>query len=324
MTDSRGPNEENLPEWVLCAVKLLKSDRNRIRSTFTREEKKDGHLAGYTCKDCPFPWRSHETYRIQMIDEESIPSERLLEFKHTVRCTECGRLMKRFQRAKKKVEMLKLAKRHANQTVKFVTLTMKNYEGSEPKVGVREMKKLVSTFRSTDEFRKIIVGGFDFFEWTHNHDDGTYNIHSHSLWIMPYWKQADLQRAWEMHIGADTAIVHIKRLGDAYQNKDNVWCKGDAEKDALWYSMKYGGKDAVKGIRLAESFGICRGRAYAELELIAEQEKELFHAEGVVGYEERLSIAIENEGPISSVEYIHLEDIIILSNLRLFLPIGNN
>jgi PII-like signaling protein len=88
--------------------------------------------------------------------------------------------------------------------------------------------------------------------------------------------------------------------------------------------MKYGGKDAVKGIRLAESFGTCRGRAFAELELIAEQKKELSIVADVVDYSERLEKAIHEEGPISSVEYIHLEDIIKLSDLRLFLPTENN
>ena len=268
-------------------------------STYTREEKKRYNLAGYVCKLCPSPHRPHDTEKMQEVGDLSKTKYITL---NTKRCKECSRLMKRYQRGKDKVERLAIAK--GKTRVSFVTLTMPNYVGIDPKVGVREMKKLVSSFRETDDFNRIVEGGYDFYEWTHNHDDDTWNIHSHSLWIMSYWPQKLFQKAWEKHLGIPKAIVHLRRTGDNWKDKKGHWHQGDADKDAMWYCMKYGGKDSVKGIRLSQGFLSCYGSAFAELESQHLAREELLAVPVVCEYHDQLASLVikEQEESVRSIE----------------------
>lgn len=266
------------PSWVKSAVAVLSKSVPKVVSTFTREEKKQHNYAGYTCKLCPSPMRPMEVYKTKEV--WSMPTKhcggkyvrttdtnRFGEIRttwlYTKRCTECSRLMKRFTRAKNKVKRLSNVKAHSGHDISFVTLTFPNWKG-EPLEGVRWMKKQVASFR--EQTKKIVVGGFDFYEYT-DVDHAEYNVHSHSLWVMPYWEQKSLQKAWEEHLGLDTAIVHIRRCGQPWKHKKTgKWMKGDSEKDSLFYAIKYGGKDSIKGIRLSQSFGLCYGKEYAHVE----------------------------------------------------------
>lgn len=294
------------PSWVASARKVLVSEPEIIRYTYTREERKNFGFAYNTCSLCPRPHIALEVPVMEprwsrptkhcggmfvMTPVENRWGETLYRRINTVRCTECNRLSKRYTRLKKRVERLVNASEHAGKRIAFVTLTFPNWENKGESLydKVRWFKKKVAEFsEKAHTGLDRVVGGFNCYEWT-NPDHGIYNIHSHSLWIMDYWPQKDLQKAWEEHMGLDLAIVHIKRMGDAYYSKKKkCWIKPTTEADCLFYATKYAAKENVKGIRLTEGFGTCRGREYALVvqELQAQREMELLDVVDVVDCKE--------------------------------------
>jgi hypothetical protein len=184
----------------------------------------------------------------------------------------------------------------ANRRISFVTLTFPNWKndsGESIYQKVRWFKKKVASFREIArtglDKSGYVDGGWDSYEWT-NPDHAEYNLHHHGLWVMSYWKQKELQKAWQDHLGLETAIVHIKRMGDRYYSKkQKKWIKPSSEADCVFYMTKYAAKEDVKGIRLTESFGLCRGKEYANVvkELPLLQRNRLKHAEDVADSKEK-------------------------------------
>lgn len=240
------------------------SNRFELVSTYTRE------VAGFTCQTCPQPFRRTAEV-VTHYSKYGDYSTWVVE--HTSRCTECHRLMKRWQRGRLAGDRLKTASLMMEQDISFITLTLPNYQSIDPHEGVRDLKKKVAAFRSKFPV-DVVSGGYDFYEWTTLHGplpegtQRTWNVHHHGLWVMDYWNQREMQSAWSH------GIVHLFRItGKAAHEK------------TIQYATKYASKADVKGIRLRQSFGCLYGTARVALETAyaVRQEQTSSDVEDVVG-----------------------------------------
>lgn len=198
--------------------------------------------AGFTCDECPQRERMFEyTERVYSKHGDRDRTVR----SYTQRCTECSRLMKRWQKGQRDAELAQIASICFEQDISFVTLTMPNMVG-DPIDSVKKFKRHVASFRKRFP-EDCISGGKDYYEWTTHVDDRAWsnpimhNVHMHGIWIMDYWDQRDMQEAWSH------GIPHLFRIRESA--------------DAVRYATKYANKADVKGIRLKESFGCLYGSA---------------------------------------------------------------
>lgn len=281
-----------IPAWVQASLRIEglgvgESEPKKIRYTYTREDRKTYGFSYNTCSDCPNPLRMYTAPKriIEGINnfgqeiwhyETRIGlegySETVYQTVHTKRCTECNRLAVRGTRLKKRVRNLEIVSDVSLKRISFVTLTFPNWKldiNSDESLydKIRWFKKKVADFREIAHAGlDRVVGGWDSYEWTQP-DHGEYNLHHHGLWVMDYWEQKDLQKAWEKHMDIEMAIVHIKRMGDWYYSKKlKKRIKPTTKADCIFYMTKYAAKENVKGIRLSESFGQCRGKEFASVE----------------------------------------------------------
>ncbi len=123
-------------------------------------------FAGYTCNHC---------------FNASRPFENLQEFggyTNTIRCTNCSREIKSWQRASLLADELIVFRNDNDVRLRFITLTLPNYRDNLE--GLADLKKKVKNFRRSTAFQANVIGGVDFYEWT-TASDGTYNVHYHGF-----------------------------------------------------------------------------------------------------------------------------------------------
>ena len=220
-------------------------DRWELVSTYTRE------IAGFTCEECDRRFRPY-TELVKHYSKYGDWTEHRLVY--PLRCTECSRLMKRWQRGRTAGERLLMASTMMEQGLSFITLTLPNYWVNDPADGVRDLKTKVADFRKRFP-EDVVSGGYDFYEWTLHPDDACWsnpihwNVHHHGIWVMDFWNQREMESAWEH------GIPHLFRIDGA-----------DGEKRTVQYATKYAGKADVKGIRLRQAFGCLYGGARLAVE----------------------------------------------------------
>lgn len=159
------------------------------------------------------------------------------------RCRECNRKAQRKKTANRKVDRIDLASKFTGCGVRWVTLTMPNVE--DRTLGLSTLKKRFKALRRRAAYSSKVIGSADFYEWTQNEEDNSWNVHYHGLWIGDYWKQEDLQNEWGY-------IVHIANAG--------------SRRKRVNYCVHYAKKEQELGIRASQLTGCLYGPAYAELE----------------------------------------------------------
>lgn len=230
------------PWWAVNT----ETNRWELVSTYTRE------VAGFTCEQCP---QTFQMYVEPVTHYSKYGQWSEWRRVYPVRCTECSRLMKRWQRGRAAGERLLQASEMYGQGLSFVTLTLPNYWSNDPAEATRDLKHRVAAFRGRFPM-DAVSGGYDFYEWTLHPDDACWtnpiywNVHHHGIWVMDFWNQREMENAW------GEGIVHLFRVE-----------REDAEYRTVKYATKYAGKQDVKGIRLRQAFGCLYGSARRAVEL---------------------------------------------------------
>lgn len=261
------------PEWVSAALEIEGLEFGELTSTYTREDmRNDSALAGFTCRQCLWPYRPLEVYAGSTVDVSGFnwksleiitnpvwfrndPEQWVTRF--TERCSECLRLSQRHQRGKRRaMRAVRIAQhlRESHPAIKtvFVTLTLPNYNALGS--GIADLKRKVAAFRRRLDDR--IVGGYDFYEWTQNEEDGTYNVHHHGVWIMERVPIKEFTESW------GHGWTWLKEVKSSKYSTQNV----------IQYCIKYAAKDAVRGTRMVTPFGCLYGRAATALEELLKQQ----------------------------------------------------
>lgn len=245
----------------LSALSGLNSDVE-LSPHIQEKENQDSH-AGFTCNMCPQPKKSFMSsigliepmkawYRLDKPQGGMTfyPSgfHRLI---HTKRCKDCSTKIKRWQRSNNVADFTyELSSLSEVLCVAFVTLTKPKQDlgvitEETRKQDLLQFKKMTSNFLRTKKMGEVVLGGYNFFEQTEN-KKGLHS-HVHGIWLMSdYYSQKELQEDW----GGRVDIRKVK-----------------AHRSIIKYCTKYTSKQTLHGLRLKESFGICRGRAKTAIEL---------------------------------------------------------
>lgn len=130
-----------------------------------------------------------------------------------------------------------------DKRIRWVTLTMPNFDC--PIEGLTQMKKIYRNFRHRKKFQSKVVGTADFWEWTKNESDGSFNVHYHGFWVGDYWEQSDLLEEWAV---GGARIEGVR----GYRKRLN-------------YLISYAKKQHELGIRCQQLTGCLFGSAHAVL-----------------------------------------------------------
>lgn len=210
----------------------------------------DVSKAIFTCPECPEPHKpySSTTGEVAYSGKSQQPRKKEIWI-CTKRCTTCEANIKRWRSGRSAADRVILVAREHPDAIRtvFITLTTTNYSKSLSDAdAVRKFKKEVARWRRTAGVLEHFAGGIDFFEVTTNKTDGSKNAHVHGVYIQTaYWPQADILKSW----GRGGARINARPASHSVR-----YCTG------------YSTKDSVDGVRCKESWGACRGQAYAALQ----------------------------------------------------------
>ena len=233
----------------------LETGHCSLAYTITREEMEKFPIS--ICKTPYFQYPMFRSYWTCQLCPQ--PLGRLPEvFGYLKRCTECNRKAQRRKRANRTVARIDTVCSFVGTGVRWVTLTMPNVEDRVE--GLKTLKLRFKALRRRAAYSQKVIGSADFYEWTQNEEDYTWNVHYHGLWIGDYWKQEDLQNEWGY-------IVHIAHAG--------------SRRKRVNYCVHYAKKQELAGIRAQQLTGCLYGRAFAEIESQVTLLAELSDAENV-------------------------------------------
>ena len=264
--DPRGP-----PLWADAALSLHELTIGDVELGTLSQEKGEP-VAGFTCPNCPQPYRPRErcicvppeppegypygfdagqapTLSCRPRDDLNEMRGCGLPYTYTKRCRECNTKMGRWAGARRDArDVAFVADAVCEARMAFLTLTMPNTTVRGPMTdevrvqAVRDFKKQVGQWKRTKGPKENLYGGIDYYEVTTKHLGGGWwslNPHAHCMVVLArYWPQAEIQDSW------NRGIVDIRAVRSA--------------KRTVLYATKYATKHRLAGVRTKERWGACR------------------------------------------------------------------